>query len=299
MTVALRIDALTGIASLQDTGRVGHEHLGIPTGGFWHTTRAHLANALACNPNGAPAIELLAGALTVTNIADEGTVLAVTGPATCHLTHPGSKTMFNHPTYHAMHLPPGSSATITHTGAGPVYLAAHGLTGRQILGSVGACAFTGITPNPLSARTELGVREHQPVAAFASTAVTRADTQPPTTLPYTPHTAAALTLEVQVARTGRTGAHLHTTTPHEGIRAAARDLPSHPVHPGLFQITPAGILALGVDAGTTGGYPTLGVIHTHALNALSLLTPESTVLLTPDLAARTPQPAPHIIRLAR
>lgn len=295
MNVTLRIDALTGIASLQDSGRVGHEHLGIPAGGFWHTPRAHLANALAGNSHDCAAIELLAGSCTLTNIASDGTVLAVSGPAICSLTNPRNGDAVMHPTHHATYLPSGYSATITHNGTGPVYVAAHGLTGTSVLGSVGACTFTGITPNPLQVGVELRAAGHQAVSAFTPVAVTRADTQPPAILPYTPHVDAAPTLRVQVIRAGRMGAHLRTGSPHEDVYAAARDLPSHPVHPGLLQVTPAGILALGVDAGTTGGYPTLGVIHSRSVSKMSLLFPGADITLIPDHGVHANEPPTHLI----
>jgi 5-oxoprolinase (ATP-hydrolysing) subunit C len=51
----------------------------------------------------------------------------------------------------------------------------------------------------------------------------------------------------------------------------ARDRKSTPMVRGAIEVTPAGLVVLGPDHPTTGGYPVAGIVHSHAIGDLFAL----------------------------
>ncbi|QYJ82473.1 biotin-dependent carboxyltransferase family protein [Shewanella aegiceratis] len=62
----IRLDRVNGLASIQDLGRQGQGHLGIPSGGAMDSFSLILANRLLGNEDNAPAIELASGSYEFT-----------------------------------------------------------------------------------------------------------------------------------------------------------------------------------------------------------------------------------------
>src|SRR6185369_2336441 len=59
MSAHLRVERAAGMVTIQDAGRPGFMHLGIPPGGPLAPSRFRAANAAVGNPPDAPAIEVV------------------------------------------------------------------------------------------------------------------------------------------------------------------------------------------------------------------------------------------------
>ena len=85
MTILLATVERAGYATVQDGGRPGLTHVGVPTSGAFHRQRYLAATALLSgipDPR-RPAIEVLAGDLQLRMAAES--VLALVGPGTLHV----------------------------------------------------------------------------------------------------------------------------------------------------------------------------------------------------------------------
>ncbi|MCB1955739.1 MAG: urea amidolyase, partial [Rhodocyclaceae bacterium] len=76
----VRVDAPGALSSLQDRGRFGWRHMGVPWSGALDPEALAVANRLVGNPPHAPAIECFEGGLMLT-AEDGGVRLAVAGSA--------------------------------------------------------------------------------------------------------------------------------------------------------------------------------------------------------------------------
>ncbi|GAA3021558.1 biotin-dependent carboxyltransferase family protein [Actinokineospora globicatena] len=79
MSRALTVLATGPLALIEDLGRPGHAHLGVPPSGALDVPSLRLANRLAGNPEGAAGIECVLGGLAVR--AGTSCTVAVTGPS--------------------------------------------------------------------------------------------------------------------------------------------------------------------------------------------------------------------------
>lgn len=141
--------------TVQDLGRPGHYHLGIPEGGALDRSSARLANALVGNPATAAVLECTY--LGPTFSADADLVIAVTG-ATVGITVDGTL----HEPWTAIAVPAGASVSFTHVTSGArYYLAvAGGVDVPVVLGSRStyvAGALGGVGGRAVAAADELPV----------------------------------------------------------------------------------------------------------------------------------------------
>lgn len=204
---------------------------------------------------------------------------------------------------------PGGTATVsvTHVGPGPAYILLTGLTAPTVLGSAATDIHAGFgTPvqpgNQFVCEPQPVTHTHEPGIPFPAFIHPRphTPTQPRETFTFTPHDDTLATWITgntwAVTQLSRTGIRLQRQLRPEPDTAPVTQptiptgIPSYPTVTGLIQIpSPHELIILGPDAGTTGGYPTAGVITTPHIPDLSQLTPN-------QLTRFTPQPAPAHVR---
>ena len=278
----LRAGALT---TVQDAGRPGFAHLGVPRAGALDAPAARLGNRLVGNPEAAAVLETtvdgvrLRAATTVT--------VAVTG-AQAPLTVDGRAA----PWGVAVGLPPGGVLDVGPATAGVrSYVAvAGGIALPPVLGSRSRDTLSGLGPSPLSAGDLLPVgRPSGPVPAVDFTVP--AATPQPVVLRLLPGPrddwfgAAGLaalwaaTYEVSPL-SNRVGVRL---TGPPVLRLREGELESEGVALGAVQVPPDGQpVVLLADHPTTGGYPVVGLVDPRDLAGLAQARPGTTVCFVPD-----------------
>lgn len=292
MIEVLRAGALT---TVQDQGRPGWAHLGVPRSGALDPAALRLANRLAGNPEHAAGLEItLTGCvLRVTRAV----TVALTGAPADVLVERRSRTTSPGPAEarpverrpgdvgRPLSLPAGAVLRIGPARAGVrTWLAVSGgITVEPVLGSRSTDTLSGLGPPPLrdGDRLPLGAPAGPPppvdltVTPPAPTEVSLAVRPGPRRDWFTP---AALDLLHGSAYTvgsdsNRVGARL------AGValpRAVAGELPSEGLVLGAVQVPPDGQpLIFLADHPTTGGYPVIGVVDD--VTALAQARPGTTV----------------------
>lgn len=269
MGVLARVVAV-GLATVQDGGRRGLSHLGVPSSGALHRERYLVATALLAGlPDASmPAVELLSGDLALEATAD--VVLAVVGPATCRMDDRRAAVGT------ALLVPAGSVLAVRTTGPGPVYLVVDGWQPRLTLGSAATDTFSNLGGGALRAGESLrGVATRQGrarVGAFhrpLEVPTGRVRVVPTGHPGLRSFTAAAWVVGVAA----RSGVRLAG-----GLMRASAPIASMPVVPGAVQLPPDGApIVLGPDGGLTGGYPVVAVVASADLDRMSLLGAGDTV----------------------
>lgn len=268
-----------GLSSIQDMGRPGYANDGVPVSGAWNRTRYEEACLLLTGNRyrNIPVIELLAGTLTVQ--PSKEVMTAIVGSA--HAVTKGTKV----PTNTVFTMTASSPTSITHTGAGPVYIAIDGLLPHlEVLGSASWDSLSSIGNPPVREGNIYQLEDTQ----YADTIgrFTRFK-ELPTTLPFhfIPHRrdyAEALEgTKWKVGQISRVGIRLSPVDPLAKLKFT--DLPanllSYPTVQGLIQIPPNGEpVVLGPDAGTAGGYATAGAVVRVDIHRLANLSPGTEIL---------------------
>ncbi|GAA1180065.1 biotin-dependent carboxylase-like uncharacterized protein [Kitasatospora gansuensis] len=271
------------LTTVQDLGRRGVAHLGVPRAGALDEPALRAANRLVGNPAGTAGLETTLGGVTLRAVGPQ--LVAVTGgPAAVRLD--GRPVAWGA----AVAVPDGSVLDLgpaTHGVRG--YLAvAGGLTVPPVLGSRSADLLSGLGPAPLT------VGQLLPVGPpFASD---RADLVP---LPAPP---AELVLRLQpgphldwfaaaarplLARSrylvGPASNRIALRTEGPPLpRARADELPSEGMVLGAVQVPPDGRpMVFLADHPTTGGYPVIGVVPAADLPAAAQTRPGTPVRFVP------------------
>ncbi|GAB3055340.1 5-oxoprolinase subunit C family protein [Micromonospora schwarzwaldensis] len=289
MIEVLRAGALT---TVQDQGRPGWAHLGVPRSGALDPAALRLANRLVGNPEHAAGLEI-----TLT-----GCVLRVTRAVTVALTgapadvlveqrprgpgqRPGEIERRPGDVGRPLSLPAGAVLRIGPARAGVrTWLAVSGgITVEPVLGSRSTDTLSGLGPPPLRDRDRLPTGTPVGPPPPVDLAVTRA-VPPEVSLTVRPgprqdwFTPAALDLLGRAAYTvatdsNRVGARLAGAALP---RAFAGELPSEGLVLGAVQVPPNGQpLIFLADHPTTGGYPVIGVVDD--VTALAQARPGTTV----------------------
>ena len=262
--VHLEIVRAQGPVLVIDGGRIGHMHEGVPHGGPMVVAAHARANIAAGNAPGAAAIEIY-GSLEVVARGGGTTVSDDTGVATL--------------------LADGASFAIATEGRSRVrYLAiAGGLDVPLVLGSRSTLLVASLgghegrllkrgdhlSPLPLPL-------PHQHQHQHQHQAPTAHPTPPLSLLPGPDADAAILTALTHAtftisSRSDRIGTRLDgPPLPPDYVHTASRRR-SSPMVLGAIERTPAGLVVLGPDHPTTGGYPVIGVLPSDALDALMSL----------------------------
>ncbi|GGR67829.1 allophanate hydrolase [Micromonospora fulviviridis] len=275
MIEVLRAGALT---TVQDQGRPGWAHLGVPRSGALDPAALRLANRLVGNPEHAAGLEItLTGcelrftrAVTVALTGAEVDVLVERRPAE---TPPGGgPSVERRPgdTGRPLSLPAGATLRIGPARAGVrSWLAVSGgIAVEPVLGSRATDTLSGLGPPPLrdGARLPVGAPTGPPApvdltVAPAVPAGLRLALRPGPRQDW--FTSAALDLLLRTAyaispASNRVGARLAGAALP---RAVAGELPSEGLVLGAVQVPPDGQpLIFLADHPTTGGYPVIGVV---------------------------------------
>ncbi|MFF7556311.1 biotin-dependent carboxyltransferase family protein [Streptomyces olivaceus] len=270
MTAAFTTVRSGALTTVQDAGRPGHAHLGVPRSGALDAPAMRLANRLLGN---APDSAVLETTLTGCALRPDRDVTAVVGGAYCPVTVGGRPAAWGAP----VRVPAGSVLDVGAAVAGVrSYVAvAGGIAAEPVLGSRSTDLLSGLGPDPLRDGDVVAVgTAPRPVPL-------------PVAAPW-PGPAAELVLPVRLGpradwfspaalRTLASGAY--RISPHSnriGLRlegpplqhASTGELPSEGMVLGAVQVPPDGhpVVFLN-DHPTTGGYPVVAVVLEPALAA--------------------------------
>jgi biotin-dependent carboxylase-like uncharacterized protein len=265
------------LVTVQDRGRVGLAHLGVPRAGALDRPAAALGNRLVGNGVDDAVLEVTLGGLTVTSTT--GRWVAVTG-ADCAVS------VDRQPAGHgrAEWLPAGAELRLGPTSAGVrSYLAvAGGVTVEPVLGSRSTDTLAWVGPARVADGAELPVGEPGGLPAAHDTP------RPPAVGPLRvdPGPRADWLVPDALDRLCRTAYTVTTESNRIGLRldgppiAWARDgeLPSEGMVLGAVQVPPDGRpVVFLADHPPTGGYPVLAVVRDEDLWQCAQLRPGETV----------------------
>jgi len=292
------------LATVQDLGRPGYAHLGVPLSGAADQASLRLANRLAGNPDGAAGLELTLGRAVLR--FTEAARVAVTGaPAAVTVTGPGGADLAAEPGAAidvpagadlaaepgaAIDVPAGAQVRIGAPATGlRSYVAVRGgIDVPPVLGSRSADVRSGLGPAPLRPGDLLPVGTAVPSPAGPPAAITRAlpGGGQPAELRVIPgprddwFVPGALDLlcgdtYVVTPASDRTGLRLDGPALP---RARDEELPSEGLVAGALQVPPGGrpILMLA-DHPATGGYPVIAVVASADLGLAAQLRPGSKI----------------------
>lgn len=266
------------LATIQDLGRCGYAHLGVPPSGAADAASLRLANRLVGNPESAAGIEFTLGGAYLRFHAPAW--VALTG-APLEIGADGHQVSMNGPVRvrHSLVLdtPPEGVRT---------YLAVRGgIAVPRVLGSAATDLLSGLGPSPLSGGTTL------PWDAAASLPGMLADTAPAPPVPGEPELRVRPGPRDAWLAEGTLGtlcASTYTVTQDSnrvgvrfdgpGLPRREGELPSEGIVTGALQLPPDGqpILFL-TDHPTTGGYPVVAVLATPDLTVAGQLRPGARV----------------------
>ncbi len=267
--------AVGGLALLQDRGRPGYAHLGVPRAGALDPAAAGLANRLVGNAPGAAVLEVI-GPLEL-RVADGRWAARVgAGAPTTQWVRPG-----------------GTLRVAGAAGAGlRTYVAiAGGFDVAPVLGSRSTDTLAWVGPPPLAAgmRLPLGAPTGPPaavdvVASRRRSGELRVLPGPASHALFFPHGASDVLGAWRVeAASNRVGIRLGALDGRV-VRRADGELASEGTVLGAIQVPPSGTpIVLLHDHGPTGGYPVVGVVHPEDLWQWAQAVPGEVIRLVPRL----------------
>lgn len=283
MTRTLEVVRAGALTTVQDLGRPGHAHLGVPRSGALDTPALRLANRLVGNPEDAAGLETTVTGCTV-RLSTAGTV-AVTG-ARADVRVDGIPASWGLPLFVAA----GTTIEVGAASAGVrSYLAvAGGIAVPPVLGSRSRDTLAGLGPPPLRdgdvlpVGAPLGDPAAVDIAPYHAplTAVTLRIRRGPrddwiTDAGMDTLLSAAYTVS---PTSNRVGARLSGPALE---RAVTAELPSEGLVLGAVQVPADGQpLVFLADHPTTGGYPVVAVVHDADLPAVAQARPGTTVRFT-------------------
>ena len=314
---SIRVERPGALTTVQDAGRAGHAHLGVPRSGALDPAAHRLANRLAGNADTAPVLET-----TLTGVALRfagPAAVAVTG-AVAPVTLDGLPAGRDAP----LRVRPGQLLDVGRASAGVrSYIAvAGGFAVPPVLGSASADLLSGLGPARLVTGQTLAVGDlagpareggqtaHRPPPVGVRAPFDRHPWDPmPTprpTIPYwhadlpvrlgprddwlTPAGRATLTSETFTVTlaSNRIGLRLEGPPVRQAVRG---ELPSEGLVWGAIQLLPDGNLVIFLaDHPTTGGYPVVAVVDPAGFSACAQAAPGSTIRFRPR---PDPRPGPH------
>ncbi|MEV0092717.1 biotin-dependent carboxyltransferase family protein [Streptomyces sp. NPDC050738] len=274
------------LTTVQDLGRPGHAHLGVPRSGALDPRAHRLANLLTGNAPEAATLETtvdgtaLRAAVTVT--------VAVTG-APCPVRVDGRPA----PWGAAFRVPAGSVLDVGRavTGVRSYVAVRGGIDAEPVLGSRATDLLSGLGPAPLTAGLTLGLgAPHAPstgVDALATPA-------PPAELVLPLHLGPRddWFAPPAVRNLARARYQVSSASNRIGLRtqgpplkrSRTGELPSEGMTLGSVQVPPDGLpVVFLADHPVTGGYPVLGVVPEEHLPAAAQAAPGTPVIFLPLL----------------
>lgn len=276
----LRIEHITGYATVQDHGRPGQAHLSIPPSGAFDRAAHDFANRLVGNAEHAATVELTRAMLSFSLDADA--MLAVTG-APVSIVIDGRQ----REAQRAILVPARTSVLIAtqHLGMRSYLAVRGGIATESVLGSRSYDELSRIGTPPLATGTELpiGADAHD-TPAVARQVASGANVAASVTLHVhrgprwsnCRNSADLLDYDyVVTASLNRIGIRLQGKPIHWNTEER---LPSEGVLTGSIQIAADGMpLIFGPDHPTTGGYPVIAVVDERALGTVAQLAPGTMV----------------------
>jgi biotin-dependent carboxylase-like uncharacterized protein len=286
--IVVRAGALT---TVQDDGRAGLAHLGVPRSGSLDRAAHHLANRLVGNAESVAVLETTVDGVGLQLAVDAD--VAVTG-ALADVSVDGRAVGWSVP----VRVRAGQRLEVGRARAGVrSYLAVTGgIAAAPVLG--GACRdlLSGLGPPPLAAgeRVPLGPPAGPPSAIDMSPYPVPADPAELLVHPgpradwLSPAGRATLTGATWTVASASNRIALRLTGP--AVQRARHDeLPSEGLVVGAVQSLPdGGLVAFLADHPTTGGYPVVAVVDPDSLGACAQARPGTSVRLRPTAAWASP-----------
>ncbi|MEV5748601.1 biotin-dependent carboxyltransferase family protein [Actinoallomurus sp. NPDC052308] len=257
------------LCTVQDLGRPGYAHLGVPRSGAADAAGLRLANRLVGNPEDAAGLELTFGGAALR--FDAPAWIAVTGAPV--RVSPGA---MNAP----CHVPAGTSVEFGTPSAGVrTYVAVRGgVDVPPVLGSRSTDLLSGLGPDPLTAGDRLAVgRASEPITVDYAPGYEPEDEPVLRILPG-PRDDWFESLEPLT----RGGYEVSSHSNRIGVRLEGRplvrrregELPSEGMVTGALQVPPNGLpIIFLADHPTTGGYPVAAVVASADLGRAAQLRP--------------------------
>ncbi|GAA2445221.1 biotin-dependent carboxyltransferase family protein [Streptomyces mauvecolor] len=277
----VRAGALT---SVQDEGRHGHAHLGVPRSGALDLPASRLANRLVGNAIGAAVLETTLNGCAVRPRC--AVTVAVTG-APCAVTLDGRPMAWGAP----VRVPPGAVVEVGAATRGVrSYLAfAGGIAVEPVLGSRSTDLLSGLGPPPLRDGAVLPLGS--PAAAYPHLDAAPAPGVPrelvlrvrpgPRADWFTADATAVLAAGRYRVSSASNRIGLRTEGPALR-RAVEGELPSEGMVLGAVQVPPDGRpVVFLADHPTTGGYPVIGVVPEPDLAAAAQAAPGTPLRFAP------------------
>jgi biotin-dependent carboxylase-like uncharacterized protein len=278
LTVA-RAGALT---TVQDRGRPGFAHLGVPRSGALDRHAHRLANRLVGNEQDAPVLETTVDGVAV--VFNVGVYAAVTG-AYADVSVAGREAAWSMP----VHVRAGERFDVGRARRGVrSYLAVSGgISVTPVLGSVSTDLLSGLGPAPLSAGNTVALGDLVGRAAAIDMAP-----YPMPDDPVTLHIHDGPRLNWLSAQGIRTLTDAQWTVSPQSNRIGLRldgplverarhdELESEGLVLGAVQAPPqGGLVVFGADHPTTGGYPVVAIVDPSSLAACAQASPGTKVRL--------------------
>jgi biotin-dependent carboxylase-like uncharacterized protein len=277
---ALAIVRAGALTTVQDMGRPGHAHLGVPRSGALDRPAADLVNRLAGNP---PAAAVLETTLSGCAVRPRSSVTAAVAGAPCRVTVDGRPAAWGAP----VHVPAGALLDVgpAVSGVRSYVGVSGGIVVEPVLGSRSTDLLSGLGPPPLADGTVLLLG--RPTGAHA-----RVDVAPQPAPPaelvlrvtlgprdgwFTPEAVRAFVSRPYRVSPASNRIGLRTEGPALE-RARPGELPSEGMVLGAVQVPPDGRpVVFLADHPTTGGYPVIAVVRTADLPAVAQAIPGTPV----------------------
>ena len=264
------------LTTVQDAGRPGLAHLGVPRSGFLDAPAARLANRLVGNKPGSALLETTLGGVTLR--ADEAVTVAVTG-AEADVSVAGQAVAWGEP----VSVPAGAVLRVApaRSGVRSYVAVSGGVVVDPVLGSRSTDTLSGLGPTPLADGDVLPIgpgRQPRPADAprwpragglLRVTSGPRAD--------WVDGGVRRLADGTWTVAADSNRVALRLTGVALG-RAVDGELPSEGLVLGAVQVPPDGQpLVFLADHPTTGGYPVVAVVHPDDLWQCAQLRPGDSV----------------------
>lgn len=275
--VVVRAGALT---TVQDRGRPGHAHLGVPRSGALDGSAAALVNRLVGNPPEAAVLETTVNGCAV---RPRSTVTMAVGGAPCPVTVDGRAAAWGAP----VRVPAGALLEVgaVVSGVRGYVAVSGGITVEPVLGSRSTDLLSGLGPAPLTDGVVLPLGTPKHIHARVDVAPQPA---PPSELVlhvtlgprddwFTPEALRTFTSRTYRVSPASNRIGLRTEGPALQ-RAVPGELPSEGLVLGAVQVPPDGRpVVFLADHPTTGGYPVIAVVHPPDLPAAAQAAPGTPV----------------------
>ncbi|WP_171167433.1 biotin-dependent carboxyltransferase family protein [Streptomyces sp. I05A-00742] len=281
---ALTVIRAGALTTVQDLGRPGHAHLGVPRSGALDGPAHRLANRLVGNPVTRATLETTLNGCAVR--VDTPVTVAVTG-APCAVRADGRPVAWGAP----VRVPAGAVLDVGPAVAGlRGYIAfAGGVDVPPVLGSRSRDLLSGLGPEPLSDGAILPLGPPCGPPASVDTAPCPAPPADALVLPLLPGPRADWFTPKALTVLARGDFRVSSASNRIGLRtegptlerSVPGELPSEGMVSGAVQVPPDGRpVVFLADHPTTGGYPVVGVVPEPALAAAAQAVPGTRVRFT-------------------